>query len=176
MAITAAYNLEAYQFDAVNAFTNSHMDKIIHIEYPDRFKRGSSWFLLLWALYRLCWSPILWFKDFTKTLIKLELKLIIEEACLFISDELILFFYIDDIVILFLKKNEKVYQKFKKKLMDCYEMREIGKLSWFLGIRVIHNYTQRKIWLCQDSYIKKIAISFHLKDQRLVSISMTTNA
>ena len=60
---------------------------------------------------------------------KLELKPITEEACLFVSDELILFFYVDDIVVLFLKKNEKVYQKFKKKLMDCYEMREIGELS-----------------------------------------------
>ena len=60
---------------------------------------------------------------------KLGLKPITEEACLFVSNELILFFYIDDIVVLFLKKNEKVYQKFKKKLMDYYEMREIEELS-----------------------------------------------
>ena len=45
------------------------------------------------------------------------------------SNELILFFYINDIVVLFLKKNEKVYQKFKKKLIDYYEMRNIRELS-----------------------------------------------
>src|SRR6266480_4721886 len=102
MVITVAYNLEAYQFNAVNAFTNSYMNEIIYIKYSDEFKRGNSYLLLLQVLYRLCQSPILWFKDFTKTLTKLRLKSIIEEACLFMSDELILFFYVDDIVVLFL--------------------------------------------------------------------------
>ena len=60
---------------------------------------------------------------------KLGLKLITEKAYLFVNDKLILFFYIDDIVVLFLKKNEKVYQRFKKKLIDYYKIREIGELS-----------------------------------------------
>ena len=60
---------------------------------------------------------------------KLRLKPITEKAYLFMSNELILFFYVDDIVVLFLKKNEKVYQRFKKKLIDCYEIRKIGELS-----------------------------------------------
>jgi len=43
-----------------------------------------------------------------------------------------------------------------------YEMRDLGELSWFLGIRVIRDRSQKKLWLCQDSYIKKIAATFHL--------------
>ena len=35
-------------------------------------------------------------------------------------------------------------------------MREIGNLNWFLGIRVLRDRQQRKIWLCQDAYITKI--------------------
>ena len=39
-------------------------------------------------------------------------------------------------------------------------MHELGKLKWFLGIRVIRDREQHKIWLCQDSYIDKLANKF----------------
>jgi hypothetical protein len=50
--------------------------------------------------------------------------------------------------------------------MQKYEMRDLGELSWFLGIRVIRDRVQRKLWLCQDSYIRKIATTFHLTDRK----------
>lgn len=59
MALTAVYDLEAYQFDAVSAFTNSDLDEIIYIEFPDRFKDYGKCLLLLQALYRLRRSPLL---------------------------------------------------------------------------------------------------------------------
>jgi hypothetical protein len=40
--------------------------------------------------------------------------------------------------------------------MAAYEMRDIGELKWFLGIRVTRNRLRRRIWLSQDSYIRKI--------------------
>jgi hypothetical protein len=63
-----------------------------------------------------------------------------------------------------------------EQLMKCYELRDMGKLSWFLGIRVIRDCTQKKIWLCQDSYIWKIATSFHLDDRWPVFTPITTDA
>ena len=39
-------------------------------------------------------------------------------------------------------------------------MREIGDLKWFLGIRVIRDRAQRKLWLCQDAYIEKVYSQF----------------
>jgi hypothetical protein len=45
-------------------------------------------------------------------------------------------------------------------------MRDLGELSWFLGIRVIRDRVQKKLWLCQDSYIRKIATTFHLIDRK----------
>ena len=68
------------------------------------------------------------------TLTKLGLQPVNEESCFFISKELIVFFYIDDIVVLFRKKHKKTFKEFKEKLMDHYEIREIGELNWFLAI------------------------------------------
>ena len=59
MAITAAFDLEARQFDAVNAFTNSQMDETVYIEFPDKYKMPGYCILLLRALYGLRRSPLL---------------------------------------------------------------------------------------------------------------------
>ena len=37
MAIVAAFNLETWQCDVVNAFTNSLINKVVYIEFPDGF-------------------------------------------------------------------------------------------------------------------------------------------
>jgi hypothetical protein len=134
MAITAAYDLEAYHFDAVSAFTNSKLDKTVYIECPDGFREKDICFLLLRVLYGLRQSPYLWLKDLTGTLLELKLYLSHEDICLFIGDGLILFFYVDDMVALFWKKHEEAFQEFKEKLMSRYEIREMGELNWFLSI------------------------------------------
>jgi hypothetical protein len=45
-------------------------------------------------------------------------------------------------------------------------MRDLGELSWFLGIRIIRDRPHRKLWLCQNTYIKKIANTFYLIDRK----------
>ena len=59
MAIAAAHDLETMQFNAVNAFTNSDLDKTVYIKFPDRFGITSIYLLLLKALYNLKRSPLL---------------------------------------------------------------------------------------------------------------------
>ena len=54
-------------------------------------------------------------------------------------------------------------------------MRDIGELKWFLGIRIIRDRLKRKVWLCQDSYIKKIAYTFHLTDGKAPATPMATD-
>jgi hypothetical protein len=53
-------------------------------------------------------------------------------------------------------------------------MRDLRELSWFLGIRVIRDRRQKKLWLCQDSYIRKIANTFHLIDRKPPATPLAT--
>ena len=79
---------------------------------------------------------------------------------LFTNSSLILFFYIDDFVILYCLEDKAIFTTFKAALLAVYEIRCLGYLSWFLGIRVI--ITKDKLYLCQDSYIEKIAEKYNI--------------
>ena len=47
MAITAMFDLEAYQLNAISAFTNSDLDEVVYCEYPEGFEQDSYCLLLL---------------------------------------------------------------------------------------------------------------------------------
>ena len=59
--------------------------------------------------------------------------------CLFTNGSLILFFYVDDFVLLYRPEDKAKFMEFKAKLLAIYEIRSLGNLSWFLGIRIIRN-------------------------------------
>jgi len=174
MAIVAAFDLEAWQFDAINAFTNSQIDETIYCDYPEGFEQPGCCLLLLQALYGLRRSPLLWLKEFSRTLTDLGLTQVGEEACIFTNKWLTVFFYVDDIVAICQTKDLPKLHQFKEALMDRYELRDMGPLNWFLGIRILRDRQQRKLWLCQDSYIEKIARTFHLEHVKPPSTPMAT--
>jgi hypothetical protein len=91
------------------------------------------------------------------------------------NDEgIIIFFYIDDIVLLYRPEMLPQLRQLRMALMKKYEMRDLRELSWFLGIRVIRDRLKKKPWLCQDSYIKKIVATFHLTDRKPPATPMAT--
>jgi len=175
IAIAAQFDLDIHQLDAVNAFTNSDLDEEVYIQFPSGFENVGFCIRLLRALYGLRRSPLLWFTEFTGTLSKLGFQPIPEAECLYINNKLIVFFYVDDIAILHRITDASAYESFRTQLFERYEMRDIGELKWFLGIRVIRDRVQRKIWLCQDSYIDKIAHSFNLTDGKAPPTPMATD-
>jgi Reverse transcriptase (RNA-dependent DNA polymerase) len=162
LAIAAAFDLEIRQYDVINAFTNSELNEEIYCQAPEGFDREGHCWLLLRALYGLKQSPLLWHTDFTAAVEEIGLQAIPSVNCLMANHQLTLLFYVDDIVILCAKKNLYALEEFEKSLFKRFEMRSLGEIQWFLGIRVIRDRNARKIWLCQDSYISKIANKFHL--------------
>jgi hypothetical protein len=167
MAMVAAYDLETHHLDAVNAFINSQLDETVFCQFPEGFGQPDSCLLLLRALYGLRRSPLLWLQELSTTFKELGLKEVAGEPCLFTNDGgVLVFFYVDDIVLLCRSAALPQLHKLRQALMQRYEMRDLGELSWFLGIRVIRDREKRKLWLCQDSYIRKIATTFHLTDRK----------
>jgi hypothetical protein len=92
---------------------------------------------VLRALYRLKESPLLWYKDLRGTLESLGLKPLPGFLCVYVNNWLILFVYVDDIVMAFHPSNRHLHREFEKKLDEHYNLKCLGELKWFLGIRVV---------------------------------------
>ena len=145
-------------FDTINVFTNTYINDVIYVKYPDGFESPRYCQRLLQALYRLLCSLLLWFKDLSNILQKLGLLPIPKASYLFTNDKLIVFFYIDDIIVLCYPLHQRAYKEFKTHLLKAYNIRDIRELKQFLGIRVIQDRSKYKIWLYQDSYINKVLV------------------
>lgn len=163
MAIITAFDWETRQYDAVNAFANSEIDEPTYCKPPTGWT-GSDLILLLLlrALYGLKQSPALWYRHLSQTLIDLGLEPVAGVQCLFSNDFMLLFFFVDDIVVLFDQQYTTQVDEFQTRLFNTYEMRYIGELEWFLGIRISRNRETRQLWLCQDSYIDKLTSKFNI--------------
>ena len=83
------------------------------------------------------------------------------------------FFYVDDIIVLNIKQNVDKFQIFEKTLLIKFLIRIFEKLNWFLNIKIIRNRKSQNIWLCQNSYIKKIAVKFNVENFKNIIVFLT---
>jgi hypothetical protein len=172
MIISIVFDFEIWQYDAINAFINNEIDEELYSECLNEFSRFDYCWKLNKVLYELKQISILWYRNLIKILKDLELQSISRINCLFVNDWLILFFYVDDIVIICLKENLNRMRFFEKSLMKRFEMRILEKLKWFLKIRITRDRINKKIWLCQNFYIFKMMTKFHLKEMKISKTSL----
>jgi hypothetical protein len=172
MALVAVYDLDAEQLDAVNAFVNSPIDDLIYLELPNGYRKKGRCLRLLRALYGLKQSPRLWAKELRQFLESKNFKQLGDEPCAYSNGRIVIIFFVDDFILLSGKEHREERDEFKKALMAKYPMRELGPLKWFLGIRVIRDRESRRLWLCQDTYIKKIVTRYNLEGYKPTSIPL----
>ena len=165
IALIAVWDWETRQWDAVNAFANSNIDEPTYIKPPDGLEdpKDDILFLLLRALYGLKQSPALWYHHLSNTLENLGLVPVPGCECLFTCEYMHLFFFVDDIVVMYERHNERKVDEFQDQFFNIYEMRNLGEIKWFLGIRITRDRSQRQIRLCQDSYIDKLIAKYNIK-------------
>jgi hypothetical protein len=160
---SAAFDLELYQYSVLNVFLNAELDRTTYVQCPEGYEKELGQLLeLKRALYGLRDAPRLWHKHLTSTLEKLGLRQVPEVPCLFSNDQPIVFFLVDDIVVAVASKKKDAYHRFDQQLRATYNVRFLGELKWFLGIGVIRDRSQKKIWLMQDSYIDKVAAKYNI--------------
>jgi hypothetical protein len=80
-------------------------------------------------LYGLKEAPLLWYQDLAKTLQDLGLKQVPNTPCLFANDSLIVFFYVNNIVVLVHLLKLNIHKEFQDKLFKKYKLRSIGQLN-----------------------------------------------
>ena len=156
IAIAARFDLELIQYDAVNAFVNASLDEDVFMKLPPGYRRAGKVLKLNKALFGLRRSPLLWHRELSQTLRSLGFQPVPHEPCCLTHNGIIVFFYVDDIVFAYNKRQETVTKGLIDQLLRRYKLTGGQELQWFLGIEVIRDRKNRRIWLSQSSYIDKI--------------------
>jgi hypothetical protein len=155
MAIAARFDLELIQYDVVNAFVNAKLLDAVFMTLPPGYRKPGKVLLLHKALYGLRISPLLWQKELSSTLRTAGYQPIPHEPCCFAKDGILIFFYVDDIVIAYRKGQDP--KELVAALKKQYELTGGNELQWFLGIEIIRDRPRKLLWLSQSAYIEKIS-------------------
>jgi hypothetical protein len=93
------FDLDISQLDAVNTFINITLDKIFYYRILEGFYIPGKYLFLNKTFYNLARAPRFWFKNFSNILLSIGFRQILDIFCFFISRVIIVFFYMDDIII-----------------------------------------------------------------------------
>ncbi|XP_020262360.1 uncharacterized protein LOC109838320 [Asparagus officinalis] len=76
------------------------------------------------------------------------------------GDIMIICLYMDDMI--FTSNNPKMFEEFKKNMIKEFKMTDIGKMSYFLGVKV--SQSKRGIFISQKKYAKEILWKFNMSN------------
>ena len=157
IATAARFNLELKQYDAINAFVNARLPQPVYMRQPPGQRTPGEVLQLHRALYGLRISPLLWQQELTTTLVLLGFETVPHEPCCMIKNGIILFFYVDDIVLVYNKRNHQAAMALMELVKQKYALTGGGELQWFLGMSLHRDRKKRLIWLSQAAYFDKIS-------------------
>ncbi|KAK2073370.1 hypothetical protein P8C59_007658 [Phyllachora maydis] len=192
LAIGAVLDWEIEQAAFIGAFLNSALREEIYIEIPEGLldlaaSNKAIYKLLLKysynpstpniiklskALYSLKQSPREW-QDKLKILLKsLGYLPLISDLGVFYNAKTCHFIvtYIDNC--LFIGPNIGYITDLKKRLNKVYAIEDLGPAAYFLGVQVIRDRPNRRLWLNQSQYVEEAVSRFNLADSKPISIPL----
>jgi hypothetical protein len=86
------------------------------------------------------------------------------EPCCILKDRVFLFFYVDDIILRYLKNKEHLANAIVQELQTKYTLTRREDLKWFLGVEIIQNRSSQTLLLSQAAYIEKISCLIDKKE------------
>ena len=69
---------------------------------------------------------------------------------------MIIFFYVNNIIICYRKKNETKAKIIISELQTKYIMNVLRSLKWFLEVHILQDKVKKLLWLSQETYIDKL--------------------
>ena len=159
LALAAKNGWEVHHLDVKSAFLNGEIEEVVYVSQPEGFvkeNQGHMVYRLVKALYGLRQAPRAWYAKLNKCLEKLGFIKCPYEHAVYTKREgdesLVIGVYVDDLLIT--GTNVAVINKFKEEMSAEFEMSDLGKLVYYLGIEVEQEkeYTKLK----QSAYAKKL--------------------
>ncbi|KAK9077208.1 hypothetical protein SSX86_005544 [Deinandra increscens subsp. villosa] len=165
LAVAAQNKWVIYQLDVKSAFLHGELEETVYVNQPQGFiKKGEEHkvYKLKRALYGLKQAPRVWFKRIEGYFLKQGFKQSQYESTLFIKNSwnkvIMVSLYVDDLI--YTGNDAQACQAFKEAMQKEFEMTDLGKMKYYLGVEV--QQQNGSISICQKKYAKEVLDRFGL--------------
>ncbi|KAG8477669.1 hypothetical protein CXB51_027663 [Gossypium anomalum] len=177
VALAAQKQWKIYQLDVKSAFLNGFLEEEIYIDQPQGFVvsgKEQMVYRLKKALYGLKQAPRAWYARIDSYLVSLGFNRSVNEPTLYVKKneaeiQLIVSLYVDDLLVT--GGDQDMLAEFKAKMMDMFEMYDLGLMTYFLGLEV--RQIEGKIFLGQRTFALKVLSKFSMENCKPTSTPIT---
>ncbi|CAL1387753.1 unnamed protein product [Linum trigynum] len=165
LALAAYHGFPVYQLDVKSAFLHGELTEEVYIEQPQGFEvKGEEQkvYKLKKALYGLKQAPRAWYSRIEAYFLKSGFERSDYEHTLFIkksgNDLLLVSLYVDDLM--YTSSSSELIEEFKKSMQEEFEMTDLGRMKYFLGVEV--HQSKAGIFINQQKYVKEVLEKYGL--------------
>ncbi|XP_060672707.1 wall-associated receptor kinase-like 10 [Ziziphus jujuba] len=179
--LVASLNLELEQMDVKTAFLHGDLHEEIYMEQPEGFEVSGKENLvckLKKSLYGLKQAPRQWYKKFDSFMVSQGYKRTAADQCVYIQkfsggNFIALLLYVDDMLIV--GQDAMKISKLKKALSKSFDMKDLGPAQQILGMQIIRDRKNRRLWLSQEKYVERVIKRFNMDKAKPVSIPLANH-
>lgn len=168
IAVAAQRSWSIYQLNVKSAYLHGELNEDVFVEQPRGYEQKGGEhkvYKLHKALYGLKQAPRAWFSRIEAHFTHEGFQKCISEHTLFVKQNsggkiLIVSVYVDDLI--YTGDDEQMMLEFKESMMKVFDMTDLGKMRFFLGIEVLQ--MDDGIYVCQRKYAQEILKRFGMEE------------
>ncbi|CAI7850917.1 unnamed protein product [Closterium sp. NIES-53] len=177
LALAASLDLEVEQLDVCTAFLHRLLMEEVYMRQPPGYDDGSG---RVWKLkrtiYGLKQSQRGWYKRIDDFLLQHGFARSECDSALYVLKEggkqLVLLLYVDDLLLF--SDTKDLIREVKQRLGAEFAMRDLGPVTYYLGMHVDRDRANGTIHLHQEKYVKGLVESFGMGDSKPVGTPLAT--
>ncbi len=120
------------------------------------------------SLYGLKQSPRCWNYVHLKSMGFVQSA---NDPCIYTASEGV---YVDDIVIAG-ESSERITEV-KKALSEKFDVKDLGELNYFLGVQVIQDHTDGKVWIGQSTFTESVLRKYGMEEAKSIKTPVNVNS
>ena len=165
--------LKLHQLDVTAAFLNGELEEEVYMRQPEGFVAEGREHLvckLRRSIYGLKQSPRCWNFTLDSYLKKIGFLQSTSDPCVYITageEMAVIGVYVDDIVIAC--KSDERLEQIKQDICQTFDVKDLGKLHHFLGMKIVQNDATGDVWMGQPAYIERVLKKYGMQNAKSVS-------
>ena len=181
LAIANQLDLEVHQMDVVSAFLNGDLEEDIYMRQPEGFtsrNHPNKVCKLKKSLYGLKQSARCWNQKIHEFMTSSKYIQSTADPCIYYRVQnvngkpitVIVAVYVDDTIIM--SNDKKILLAEKKRISERFEMDDRGELHYILGMEVKRDRKNRRMTICQKTYLNDVLERFGMQNCKPVATPM----